>query len=399
MPAPLIRSNLRAMTPNPTNTHTNRTAWCAVSAMFALNGALYGIWASRIPAVAQTHALDKADLGWLLLLLAAGAITAFPLAGRLADRRGAAPVTLTIAVAYTVMLAAIGFAPSVALLAVALFCFGVTHGAMDVTMNAWAGEVEHHIGRPVMSSFHAMFSLGAGLGAATGFAAEHWGIGTGPHFAAVGTVTALLTLWIARIRWQSPRHATTTDAPLFSLPKGPLVAVGLIAFCTSMGEGAMVDWSALLIIETTTQTPAKAALGYTTFSVAMVITRLLGDQATRLMGPVATARVAGLVATAGTLCAVLSGSFAMTLTGFCLMGVGYAVIVPLAFSRAASDPNLPPGTAIASVATLGYGGLLLGPPIIGFVAHASDLRTGFGVLALLAVLIVVLAPAVRRSRA
>ncbi|WP_299370531.1 MFS transporter [uncultured Tateyamaria sp.] len=381
------------------NTHSNRAAWLAVSAMFVLNGALYGIWASRIPAVAATHDLSKAELGWLLLLLAAGAITAFPLAGRFADTLGSAYVTLRIAMVYVVALACIAVSPSVPVLALSLFFFGVTHGAMDVTMNTWAGEAEAHIGRAVMSSFHAMFSLGAGVGAASGFAAEYASIGLAPHFIATGMVVAVVCLWMARIGWVSPRQSGTVDTPLFPLPRGPLVAVGLIAFCTSMGEGAMVDWSALLMIETTGVTAANAALGYTVFSIAMVVTRLLGDQATRLAGPVVTARVAGCVATVGAVCAVISAEFGVALVGFGLMGVGYAVIMPLAFSRAARDPHLPPGTAIASVATLGYGGLLLGPPIIGFVAHATDLRTGFAVLVILAVLIVVLARAVRRPTA
>ena len=374
---------------------TNRTTWMAVSAMFMLNGALYGIWASRIPAIALRHDLDAGDLGLLLLLLAGGAIAAFPLAGRYADRLGAAYLTLRIAVAYTAALALTALAPNVAALAIALMLFGATHGAMDVAMNTWAGEAERHIARPVMSSFHAMFSLGAGLGAASGFAAEHWGISVPLHFIATGTGVAVITLALARNRWISPTQGTVEGTPLFPLPKGPLVAVGLIAFCTSMGEGAMVDWSALLLIETAGVTAAHAALGYSVFSIAMVITRLLGDQATRAIGPTPTARIAGVVATVGAVGAVASTSYGVTLAGFALMGVGYAVIMPLAFSRAARDPLLPPGTAIASVSTLGYGGLLLGPPLIGFVADATTLRTGFGLLAVLAALIVVLAGAVR----
>ncbi|MEL6807935.1 MAG: MFS transporter [Pseudomonadota bacterium] len=377
------------------NAHTNRTTWLAVSAMFLLNGALYGIWAARIPAMATRHDLDAGELGLLLLLLAGGAIAAFPLAGRFADKLGAAFLTLWIAVAYTGALGLTALAPNVATLAVALAVFGATHGAMDVAMNTWAGEAERHIARPVMSSFHAMFSLGAGLGAASGFFAEQWSVGIPAHFSVTGVAVAALTLAMARIGWVSPTQDRVSGTPLFPLPKGPLVAVGLIAFCTSMGEGAMVDWSALLLIETTRVTPAQAALGYTMFSVAMVITRLLGDQVTRAFGPTPTARIAGVIATVGAISAVSSTSYSVTLTAFALMGVGYAVIMPLAFSRAARDPHLPPGTAIASVSTLGYGGLLLGPPLIGFVAYASTLRTGFALLAVLAALIIVLAGAVR----
>ena len=375
---------------------TKRAAWLAVSAMFLLNGALYGMWASRIPAAARLHALDEADLGLLLLLLAGGAIAAFPLAGRFADKFGAAPVTLAIAVAYAVALCLIGLAPTVGLLAIALFAFGATHGAMDVAMNTWAGEAETLIARPVMSSFHAMFSLGAGLGAASGYGAERFYIGIGPHFIVGSLGILILTLALARIRWTSPKQSDVNATPLFPFPRGPLIAVGLIAFCSSMGEGAMVDWSALYLVDIAQVDAASAALGYTVFSIAMVITRLVGDQVTHRLGPVATARLAGAFATTGTLCVIVFASYGPMLAGFLLMGIGYAVIMPLAFSRAARDPHLPPGTAIASVATLGYGGLLLGPPIIGFVAHATSLRAGFGVLAALAVLMACLAYAVRR---
>jgi len=378
---------------------SNRATWLAVSAMFVLNGALYGMWASRIPAAARLHDLNEADLGLLLLLLAGGAIAAFPVAGRSADRFGAAPVTLSIAVAYAAALCLIGFAPTVTLLALALFAFGATHGAMDVAMNTWAGEAERHIARPVMSSFHAMFSLGAGLGAASGYAAEQLSIGIAAHFTAGALGILILTMALARIPWMSTRRSDAATTPLFPFPRGPLIAVGLIAFCSSMGEGAMVDWSALYLVDIARVDAANAALGYTVFSIAMVITRLLGDQVTHAFGPVMTARIAGVFATAGTLCAVVFASYGAALVGFALMGVGYAVIMPLAFSRAASDPHLPPGTAIASVATLGYGGLLLGPPVIGFVAHATSLRMGFGVLAALAALIVLLAYAVRRPAA
>jgi MFS family permease len=378
------------------NTVSNRAAWLAVSAMFVLNGALYGMWASRIPAIATRFGLDAGDLGLLLLLLAGGAIAAFPLAGRLADSMGAAHVTLRTAIAYAAALALVGLVPNVTTLALALFLFGATHGAMDVAMNTWAGEAERHIGRPVMSSFHAMFSLGAGFGAASGFAAEWFDVSIAAHFVIGSGVIAIVTLGCARIRWTSPKQIGTGTTPLFPIPRGPLIAVGLIAFCASMGEGAMVDWSALFLVDIAQVDPARAALGYTVFSVAMVATRLVGDQVTRAFGPVTTARIAGAFATAGTLCVVVFATYGMALLGFALMGIGYAVIMPLAFSRAANDLHLPPGTAIASVATLGYGGLLLGPPLIGFIAHATTLRTGLAVLALLAGLIVVLANAVSR---
>ena len=368
-----------------------RTPWRAVAAMFILNGALFGIWASRIPAVAERHDIGPANLGLLLLLLAGGAIVAFPLAGHFSDRVGAAKVTRRVAVGYIGALLLIAISPTYLTLAVSLFLFGATHGAMDVAMNTWASEVERHIGRPVMSSFHAMFSLGAGLGAGTGFLAASTGTGIALHFSVAGLGIAFLTLSIANISWQSDKEVREANTPIFVLPRGALFAVGIVAFCASLGEGGMADWSAIFLVLTTGATEAQAALGYTVFSIAMVVMRLLGDRIIFKLGPALSVRLAGAIATVGTLCAVVLGTYEMSLFGFALMGIGYALIMPLAFTRAANDSRVSPGVAIASVSTLGYGGLLLGPPLIGFVAEASSVRIAFIILAMLAALIIFLA--------
>ena len=168
------------------------------------------------------------------------------------------------------------------------------------------------------------------------------------------------------------------------------------------GEGAMADWSAVFLATVVGASEAQAALGYAVFSAAMVLARLAGDQVVRRLGPVTSARISGLLAAGGALTALLGGSFGVALAGFGLMGVGYAIVFPLAFSRAANDGEIPPGSAIASVATLAYGGMLVGPPAIGFIAAMTSLTHAFGLIAVLALAIVPLAtslrPAPRRAR-
>ena len=334
--------------------------------MFVLNGALLGIWASRIPTIRENQGLDKGQFGILLLVMAIGALMSFPVAGRMADRFGAARLTRLIAVLYAISLFLIALAPvSVILLGAAMFCFGATHGSMDVVMNSWATEVEKKAGRPIMSSFHAMFSLGTGLGALSGYLAGVVGLGTTLHFLIAAAVFTALCMPFSLIPWTSVQVRADSGGPLLSLPKGVLILVGFVAFCTTVGEGAMVDWSATFLIEVTRVDEARAALGFTAFSVLMVIMRLLGDRAIAALGPVQMTRISGGIAALGALIAVVSGGYGWSLLGFALMGIGYATIVPMAFSRAAADPGASAGTAIASVATLGYGGILLGPPIIG----------------------------------
>ena len=376
----------------PSRNHLfQRTPWRAVSAMFAMNGALFGIWASRIPAISSQHGLTTASLGLLLLFMAAGAIVAFPIAGRITDKYGPAKVTRRTAIFYAGSLVLPAFAPEIWTLSIALFIFGAIHGTMDVAMNTWAAEVERGSEKPVMSSFHAMFSLGAGLGAITGYAAISFDLSLPVHFIVGSLFFAALGLFIANIPGSSELSPSKDQSPMFVLPKGKLLMVAMIAFCGAIGEGAMADWSAIFIVLVAHVDEARAALGFTAFSIAMVAMRLLGDRVTTAFGPVTTARFAGLTAATGLVIAVGFGTYEMILVGFILAGLGFAVIIPLVFTRAANDPYISPGAAIASVSTLGYGGLLLGPPLIGFVAEITDIQTAFLIMAALVVSIVLMA--------
>ncbi|WP_281972794.1 MFS transporter [Ruegeria faecimaris] len=369
-------------------------AWRAVAAMFILNGALFGIWASRIPAVRDHLDLSHEALGYGLLFMAAGAVCSFPVTGRLTDRFGAVVITRIIAILYTASLILLAFAGSFWALAFFLFVFGAFHGSMDVAMNAWAAEVERAYDRPVMSSFHAMWSLGAGLGALSGFGAVQADLTVMQHFLLAGGLVVGLTLALSRVQWNSRRVAPSGGA-VFALPSGGLILVGFFALCGALGEGAVADWSAIFLRDVTGAPESVAALGFAVFSVTMVAFRLAGGVVIARFGPTATARFGGVCAALGVLAVVSADGPGIALVGFGLMGLGYAVIMPVAFSRAANDPHVPPGQAIASVATLGYGGLLIGPPLIGFLAEMLTLRVAFMALLPLAVFIVLLSGALR----
>ena len=368
------------------------TPWRAVAAAFALNGVLLGCWASRVPAIVERFALSEAALGLLLLTMGIGALVSFPLAGKLADRHGAVVLTRWIAAAYLLTIVLVGGAPAVVLLGVALFLFGMCHGAMDVAMNSWAAEVETAMGRSVMSSFHAMWSLGAGLGAAGGYAATSVGAPVWLQFTATAAVAGTLFLPFLRLDWVSRTAAGGASDPVFAFPRGALALVGLIALGAGLGEGAATDWSAVFLDDVLGAGEAQATLGYTVFAVTMVAMRLCVDGMITRFGPSRVALASGLCAASGYLVCATAGAVPVVLAGFVLVGMGYAAVIPLAFSRAAADPVVPAGQAIASVATLGYGAMLIGPPVIGFVADLSSLRVSFALVAAFALLIAVLSP-------
>lgn len=198
-------------------------------------------------------------------------------------------------------------------------------------------------------------------------------------------------------RPQQPATAQTAPSaePRTILPRGPLVLVGLVAAAAGLSEAAVADWSAVYLTVVTQADPAVAALGFAAFSTTMVIVRLSGGWLVAWRGAVAATRMSGLLLAVGATLAVIGTTPATVLAGFALLGCGAALVMPLAFARAASDAHIAPGAAIAQVALVGYGGLLLGPPLIGFIAARSDYPTSFAVLAALGLLIAVFARALR----
>ena len=197
----------------------------------------------------------------------------------------------------------------------------------------------------------------------------------------------MITLSILAIPFQSETKQKNKDAPFISIPKGPLLAVAFITFFASLGEGAVADWSAIFLIDVASVEEGTAALGFAAFSICMFSMRLMGDKIVSIIGPSKTARYSGLVALIGATILVTFESFIPLVIAFSLIGLGIAVIIPLAFSRAANDKNISQGTAIASIATLGYGGMLIGPLFVGFIADATSIKTSFLIFPILAFLV------------
>ena len=363
----------------------------AVSLIFAINGMVFGTWASRIPAIVDFHDLSPGSLGLLIFLAGLSAVIAFSIFGRAADRYGAAFITKRATLLLIPLtLIFIAYANSIWMLVFAVIFFGAIHGGDDVAMNAWAAEVEREYTRPVMSSFHAMWSLGAGIGAGLGSLLAFYEVGFKNHFSLISIVIFVLALSAAVVPFESQKNKKEANSPFISIPKGSLLPVATITFFASLSEGAVADWSAIFLKSVASLNDGNAALGFTVFSVCMFSMRLLGDRISFILGPATAARYSGLVALTGSIILLVSDSFLLLLLGFGLIGLGIAVIIPLAFSRAGNDETISQGTAIASIATLGYGGMLLGPLFLGLIAEITSIKTSFLILPIMAFFIFIL---------
>lgn len=378
----------------------------AISLVFFCNGAGFASWVSRIPAVREQVGLGDGELGTALLAMAAGALLSFPLAGRAIGLFGARKVTAAAAALFFVMLPQPMWVGLFASLLIVLFVLGAGNGAMDVAMNAVAVEVEAACGKPIMSSLHGLWSVGGLAGAALGGAAAHAGLSPGVHLS-LAAVALGGTAWLALRDLPRPAAAGATPARAapaepagvaggsgrrLALPARPLLGLGAVVFCAFLIEGAMADWSAVLLKDRLGTTAAVAALGYAAFSLTMTVMRLGGDQVAARWGAVPLLRVFNLAAATAMAAALATAHTGGTLAAFALCGLGVALIVPTVFRAAARFDGSRPGSGIATMAAFGYSGFLLGPPLIGWLAELTDLRLALAVVPLLAVLIVALLP-------
>lgn len=306
------------------------------------------------------------------------------LAGYLTARFGSRPITVVASVCLSVMLPILALAPALPVLAATLVLFGASFGAVNVAMNTQGVAVERRYGRSIFSSFHACYSIGGLTGSLVGGLMAAHDIALWPHFLGVASLGIIVTLLVAR--FLLPARADAQGAGVaFVRPTRPLLTLGLIAFCVVLGEGAMADWSAVYLNTTLRAGMGLAAAGYAAFSIVMAVGRGVGDHLTSRLGPEMMVRLGGLVAAGGLTLALVVSWVPLALVGFGLVGAGFSVIFPLTLSAAGRTSKHVSGTAIATVATCGYVGFLVGPAVIGLAANALSLRVALGVVVLLSV--------------
>ncbi|MFE7130393.1 MFS transporter [Streptomyces sp. NPDC057638] len=369
----------------------------AVAATFLVHGAVTGSFATRIPWI-QDHAdVSAGQLGLALAFPALGASLAMPLAGAIMHRFGARAALRGLLSLWTLALLLPSLAPNLLTLCGALFVYGATAGMSDVAMNALGVETENRLGRSIMSSLHGMWSVGALIGSAGGTFAAHIGSDARLHHALAAVVLTVLGLLVCQ-RVLDLRSAPGEEPPpRFALPPKSAVIIGAVGFCAVFAEGASLDWSAVYLRDELGTSAGLAAASTTAFALTMAVARLAGDRIVDRFGPVRTVRCGGALATAGGFLVVLAPHPMAALAGFGLIGLGVAVVVPLAFAAAArSGPR--PAQAIAGVATITYTSGLIAPSAIGAVADATSLVFSFGLVTLLAFGLVLGAGVLRSAR-
>ncbi|MCZ9346868.1 MFS transporter, partial [Streptomyces sp. TRM76130] len=374
-----------------------------LTVFFALDGFVFAGWVVRIPALKEQTGASAGALGLALLGVSAGAVVTMILTGRLCRRYGSHPVTVVCAVLLSLSVALPPLTHSAPALGAVLLVFGSAYGGINVAFNSAAVDLVNVLRRPIIPGFHAAFSLGgmagAGLGSlVAGALSPLW------HLLGI-TVVGLLVTSVAGPVLLRCAQLVPPDRPPGSdeAPRGTdartrrlVVTFGLIALCSSYGEGAMADWGALHLEQDLDASPGVAAVGYSCFALAMAVGRLTGTALLERLGRTPTVVAGGSVAAAGMLLGSLAPSVWAALFGFAVTGLGLANIFPVAVERAGALGG-PGGVATAS--TLGYGGMLLGPPAIGFMADWFSLPAALTSVAVLAAVAVAVAVGSRRATA
>ncbi|MFD3419594.1 MFS transporter [Streptomyces decoyicus] len=366
-----------------------RAGRLATFAYFTLNGFLMGMWIVHIPGIEHRAGISHALLGWLLLLLGAGAFAGMQATGPLTDRFGSRTVVPLSAALCSAALVLPGLAANAWTLGAALLVLGVGNGCLDVSMNAHAVQVEQGYRRPVMSAFHAAFSLGGVLASLVGARTLSW------NWSPVTTLGAVALVGLAGTALAAPAllrpaaasrlvdaAAPAVNAPAVNAPvvnarrKTPrhIWALATLALMIMLSEGVANDWSALHLRNVLDAPAATAALAYGAFATTMTLGRLLADRVAARFGPVAILRHGASVAALGLTAAALSPWIPLALIGWAVFGAGLSGCIPQLFSAAGHADQGAAGTNVSRVAGLGYLGMLAGPAVIGPLTHVLPLN-------------------------
>jgi MFS family permease len=356
----------------------------AVKIAFFINGFIFANWVSRLPRIQELYGADDGTIGLVLLSSSIGAVGAMPFTGWAIIKNGSRTITLFAVISYCALVPLIPLLPGISALIILFFFMGIATGMLDVAMNAQAILVEQLYKKSIMTSFHALFSIGMMVGAGSAALFTDLGFDLTYHLLIVVVMAFLTMEWMRRnLVHDKPDPTIRHEGPLFQLPNKSLVSIGIITFCCMIGEGAMSDWSVNYMENIANASKTLAPIGLSAFATAMTLGRIFGDKTRTLLGDQKMIVLGGVIAIIGLSSALIFPLPYISIIGFFLVGLGLSSIVPIAYSIAGSAKELPPGVGLAMVTTVGYSGFLMGPPLIGFIADWQTLRVAMLLITLL----------------
>ncbi|WP_179415466.1 MFS transporter [Mucilaginibacter sp. E4BP6] len=368
-------------------TRSKLTLRLVVGVMFFLAGLCFASWASRIVTVQQTLGLSDAGLGAVLFSLPVGLMCSLPFSGWIITIIGSKRLLIVSLIVYSLALISLSLAQGVVQLIGCLICFGFASNSVNIAVNTQAVAAEVMYKKPIMASFHGLWSLAGFTGAGIGTFMIANGIVPLHHFV---LITAIVVLMIILTAKYLKDDKVTNSGPVFVMPDKSLITLGIIAMCSMICEGAMFDWSVIYFKKVVLAPTALVGIGFTAFMCTMAGGRFIADWFAHRYGLKRILQTSGSLTVTGLLIAVIFPYFYTAIAGFLLVGAGVSSVVPMVYSAAGRSKTMAPGVALAAVSTIGFIGFLFGPPIIGFIAGLATLRASFVFIAFMGTCVVVL---------
>lgn len=360
----------------------------AVAAMFFMAGICFSSWASRIATIQQKLSISEGAFGAVLFAMPVGLMLSLPASGWAVNRFGSRKVVCTALAGYAVALTGLGFMPNIFMLAANILVFGFFSNAVNVSVNAQAVATELLFKKPIMASFHGVWSMAGFIGGGIGTLMIGQHIPPSIHFI-IMAVVVVIAVFVCWGYLNDDRAPAEEKKKAFAKPDAALITLGIIAFCSMVVEGTMFDWTTIYFKKVIHATDANAGLGFTAGMCMMATGRFIADRFSARFGLKRTLQVSGALSFAGLLTVIVFPYLVPGILGLMLIGSGISSVVPLVYSVAGRSTTMAPGPAIAAVSTISFLGFLIGPPIIGLLAEAFNLRISFAFVALMALFVIV----------
>jgi MFS family permease len=366
--------------------HSRTTLRIAVAAMFFMTGLCFSSWTSRIATIQQTLDLSEAALGGVLFALPVGLMCSLPFSGWIITKIGSRNLLVAALILYSISLVTLGLAQNVIQLVICLVVFGFSSNAVNISVNTQAVAAEELYKRPILASFHGLWSLAGFTGGLIGVFMMRMHIIPWHHFALIlGIIVLVVFITIPYLK----NDKVVDSGPVFVMPDNSLIKLGAIAFCSMICEGAMFDWSVIYFKKVVLAPIDWIGAGFTAFMATMALGRFVADSFAHRFGLKRTMQLSGILTATGLLIAVIFPHFYTALIGFLFVGAGVSSVVPMVYSAAGKSKTMAPGVALAAVSTLGFMGFLIGPPIIGFIAGLATLRASFTLIAMMGICVTI----------